>query len=139
MEEIKKIFEEGDYTCVIKNRGEIKTFTKQGVTDLLDLYQNNKTFLKGAIIVDKAVGKAAAALMIAGDVKSVYTKVISENALKIFNVYDIDFTYDEKIPYVKNRDNTDLCPLEKLTQNEKSVQKIVKIIRNFYKMLDNNQ
>ena len=80
-EEIINILHEGQSTCVIKNSSGIHTFTNRGVADLYDLYTDNPEFLAGASVADKAVGKAAASLMILGGVASVYTDVISSPSL----------------------------------------------------------
>lgn len=39
MESIIDILHKGGYSCVMKNREEVRTFTQRGVADLYDLYQ----------------------------------------------------------------------------------------------------
>ena len=58
---------------MIANEGKIRTFTQRGVADLYDLLTREPEFLKGALIADKVVGKGAAALMILGGIKELYT------------------------------------------------------------------
>lgn len=62
MESIIDILHKGGYSCVMKNREEVRTFTQRGVADLYDLYQADSAFMKGAAIADKVIGKGAAAL-----------------------------------------------------------------------------
>lgn len=66
MESIIDILHKGGYSCVMKNREEVRTFTQRGVADLYDLYQADSAFMKGAAIADKVIGKGAAALMVLG-------------------------------------------------------------------------
>ena len=72
MENIIDILHKGGFSCVMKNREEIRTFTQRGVADLYDLYQTEPAFMKGASIADKIIGKGAAALMVLGGFKAVY-------------------------------------------------------------------
>lgn len=72
MESIIDILHKGGYSCVMKNREEVRTFTQRGVADLYDLYQADSAFMKGAAIADKVIGKGAAALMVLGGFKTVY-------------------------------------------------------------------
>lgn len=71
MESIIDILHKGGYSCVMKNREEVRTFTQRGVADLYDLYQADSAFMKGAAIADKVIGKGAAALMVLGGFKTV--------------------------------------------------------------------
>jgi len=131
MDDIIEILKKEDYSCVIKNHDEIRTFSQRGVIDLYGLLTNHKTFLKGAYVADKIVGKASAALMIAGDVKSIYTNVISTLALNLLKGRDIEVTYEKEVPVIINHDKTDWCPMEKLCYRENSIDNILKLIKDF--------
>jgi len=131
MEDIIQLLHRGDYSCVISNQNEVRTFLQRGVTDLYYLLSNDAAFLKGAYVADKIVGKAAAALMISGSVKKLYTDVISSPALDLLRNTDIEISYRKKVPFIINRDQTDWCPLEKLCYREGSVTAILPLITNF--------
>lgn len=131
MEELISILHQGNYSCVIKNGDEIRTFTQRGVADLFDLIHNEPNFLKGAIIADKVVGRAAVALMLAGGVSHLYTDLISSKALELLENNNLKVTYQTEVPIIINRDKTDWCPLEKLCMEERSVPNILNIITNF--------
>ncbi len=66
MEKIIDLLHSGGYSCVIGNGAEIRTFTQRGVADLYDLFRQEPSFMKGACIADKVIGKAAAGLMGSG-------------------------------------------------------------------------
>ena len=75
MEKLINLLHTGGYSCTIANGGKIRTFTQRGVADLYDLLTQEPEFLKGALIADKVVGKGAAALMILGGIKELYTDI----------------------------------------------------------------
>lgn len=131
MEELISILHQGNYSCVIKNGDEIRTFTQRGVADLFELFHSEPTFLQGAIIADKVVGRAAFALMLAGGVAHLYTDLISSKALELLENNNLKVTYQTEVPIIINRDKTDWCPLEKLCMEERSVPNILIIITNF--------
>ena len=82
MESIIDILHKGGYSCVMKNREEVRTFTQRGVADLYDLYQADSAFMKGAAIADKVIGKGAAALMVLGGFKTVETACMELNTVE---------------------------------------------------------
>ncbi|MCD7935985.1 MAG: DUF1893 domain-containing protein [Tannerellaceae bacterium] len=130
MEECIEILHAGNYSCVIENR-EIRTFSKPGVKDLYQLFTEDYYFLKEAVVADKVVGKAAAALMVLGGVRKVYTDVISLSALLLLHEAGIDVNYARVVPYIQNRNKTDWCPLECLCYKETSAKNILLIIETF--------
>ena len=89
MEKLINLLHTGGYSCTIANGGKIRTFTQRGVADLYDLLTQEPEFLKGALIADKVVGKGAAALMILGGIKELYTDIISTKALELFRKSDV--------------------------------------------------
>lgn len=136
MEQLINILDEGNFSCVIQNHDEIRTFTQRGVADLFELYSNDCNFLKGAIIADKIVGKAAAVLMVAGGIRGLHTHTISEQALSVFDGSGIEVTYGQSVPVIINRTRTDWCPMEKLCKDEESIEKLIDIIADFQHKLN---
>ncbi len=131
MEDIIKLLHEGNYSCVIKNEDEIRTFSNRGVMDLYFLLLNESEVLKGSSIADKVVGKAAASLMILGGINKLYTDLISKPALQLLKEHNIETSFQLEVPVILNRDRSDWCPLELLCFQENSLDKIVKSISNF--------
>lgn len=131
MEHIINILHTGNYSCVIKNQTEIRTFTQRGVADLYDLYQTDPAFMKGASIADKVIGKGAAALMVLGGIETVYADLISTPALTLLRDAGIETTFAQEVPHVINRDKTGFCPLETACDKLKSVSEMYPVIQNF--------
>lgn len=139
MEEIIKLLHEGNYSCVIKNNGGIRTFTQRGVADLYALLKNEPDFLGGACIADKVIGKAAATLMILGGVKEIYTDVISSPALGLLRNAGVKIDFKKEVPHIINRDGTDWCPMEKMCYQEKSAEEILPLIEGFIARMRSTQ
>lgn len=131
MEDLISLLHLGGYSCVIANGENIRTFTQRGVADLYDLLVREPEFLKGAKIADKVVGKGAAALMILGGVKELYTDVISQNALDLFQSSEVKVGFSEKVPFIWNRDHSGWCPVETMCKEEKSAENILPLIHDF--------
>lgn len=70
--------------------------------------------LKDAIVVDKIVGRAAAMLCALGEVQMVITPLASETAKQVLEPAGIPLYAERTIPYIVNRDNTGMCPMEKM-------------------------
>lgn len=137
MNEIIKLLHEGGYSCVIRNGGEIRTFTQRGVADLYDLFQQEPTFLKGAWIADKVIGKAAAALMVLGGVREIYTDIISEPALSLLKNAGIKVDYVQPVPRIQNRAKTGWCPLETICYKVKTAEDMFPLIHDFVQRMRN--
>lgn len=132
MEELISLLHSGGFSCVISNGDNIRTFTQRGVADLYDLLTQEPEFLKGALIADKVVGKGAAALMILGGIKELYTDTVSSKALELFQEWgNVKVDFAQEVPFIWNRDHTGCCPVETMCSEEKSVENILPLIRDF--------
>lgn len=139
MEELISMLHTGGYSCVIANGKETRTFTQRGVADLYDLLTMEPEFLKGAIIADKVVGKGAAALMILGEIKELYTDVISTKALELFQKSEVKVDFTQEVPFIWNRNHTGWCPVETMCSEENSAENILPLIRDFLERMRSNK
>lgn len=139
MEELINLLHAGNYSCVIANKEKIRTFTQRGIADLYDLLLSEPDFLKEALIADKVVGKGAAALMILGGIKELYTDLISTKALELFRQWNIEVSFAEEVPFIWNRDRTGGCPVETLCYNVESPADMLPLIRNFIEKMRSNK
>ena len=106
--------DQGGYTLVVVNGEREYTSKLSGVFPLLDIIKNAPEVLSGACVADKIVGKAAAVLFVYSGVKEVYAKTVSSYAVLVLKKAGINLVYEKKVPYIKNRAGTDICPMEKL-------------------------
>ncbi len=90
--------------------------------------------LKDAVVVDKIVGRAAALLCALGGVKTVITPLASETAKHVLEPANIELYAERTIPYIVNRDNTGMCPMEKMantcTTPQEFYDKLSQIIKD---------
>ena len=103
MDELIRILKAEELTCVVLQKQRLYKEHANGILPILHLLDQ---------LVDKVIGKAAALLMVRGDVHQVHACVISSHALEIFQLYNIPVTYDEQVPYIINRTKTGMCPME---------------------------
>lgn len=101
----------GGFTCAIYRAEETYKSTERGVAPLLAWLKDGKDF-RGFSAVDKVVGKAAAFLYVLLGVEKVYAFVISESAAEVFTRFHVEYHYGEKVVAIRNRTNTDYCPME---------------------------
>lgn len=69
--------------------------------------------LSGAFVADRIVGAAAALLAIRAGVKELYARVMSARAGKLLSAHGVSFTFSVMTNAVRNRADTDECPMEK--------------------------
>lgn len=133
MKELIDILHGENLTLVLKSSdGTIHRFTQRGVKDLLTLLTEQPELLHDALIADKAVGKAAAACMVMGDVKQVHADVMSEPALALLQRNGVKAEYGTLVDHIINRTGDDWCPMEKLSRDENDPAVIIQRIRNFF-------
>lgn len=125
---------EGATLAVVKE-GVAETSAARGVRPLYDLLTRSPEFLRGASVADKIVGRGAAAIMVTGEVASVWTPVISKGALEIFSSSDVAVSFESVAEAIINRRGTGLCPVEQLTEGCHSSAECMPAIEKFLKTL----
>ena len=93
----------------------------------------DRSFLENTVLADKVIGKAAALLIIFGNIKVVYANVMSDCAKKILEENNVEVEYNRIVPYIMNRDGTDKCPMEKLIENIDDPTEAFQTFSDFFK------
>ena len=108
------LLEKNDSTCIILKDGEIiYTSSFIGVKPLLVFMKNHRDVSpEGLVLVDKVIGKAALMLAARMRFREIYTPVTSLAALASAKELNISLHAAEVVPYIKNRTNTGMCPIE---------------------------
>ena len=133
MKELIDILHDEGLTLVVQSEdGEIHRFTQRGVKDLLTLVTEQPELLKGALIADKAVGKAAAACMVRGGVKQVHADVMSKPALALLQAHGIVAEYTTRTHHIINRAGDGWCPMERLSRDIDDPAAIIEKIRDYF-------
>ena len=135
LEKAKSLLLTSASTIAVFSNGEVFTSQERGVKPLLHLLTEKKGFLKGASVADKVIGKAAALLMVLGEIKEVHTLIISEPAIKVFEKYNIPCYYDKKVDRIINRTGDGLCPMETLCLDVEEPKEAFQKITDFIKTM----
>lgn len=127
----QKFQKRNDFSCIIQNNGITKTYYTTGIYDLYHILCTDKAFLDGAYVRDRAIGKAAAALIIIGGAKKASTPLISTSAKNLLIKHGVEISYDKEVDNILNRNKTDLCPMEKRITHTNSLYEIYIEIEKF--------
>lgn len=136
MEDLVRLLHDGKFSLVVAN-GDVCTFNGHGISDLYKLFNEAPGFLRGASLADKIVGKAAAALMVLGEVREVYADIICLSAIDLLRNNKIQFDYGIVVPNITNRAKTGLCPLEKRCCSSLTPQDCLNQIKEFIEIQTN--
>ena len=114
-------------SCVAAKDGVISAKeTGKGVLPVLKL---SRAFpLKGAIVVDKVVGRAAAAVCIAGGARRVHAILMSEEARALLEKNGVKATADKFVPRILNRDMSGGCPMDALVEGAENPEDMAKTL-----------
>ncbi len=113
------------------NGNVFRTFDRRGVADLYRLLHEEPEFLHGAVVADKVVGKAAAALMLLGGVAELHTDVISSKAIELLQGSSLRYAYDLEVPHIINRTRDGWCPMETRCRDCRTAEECLAQITSF--------
>jgi hypothetical protein len=129
LEQAKDLLKAGGFSCVLFRDGASYTSTKRGVAPLVDWLAGG-TDIKGFSAADKIVGKAAALLFVAGDVKEVYAPIMSETAAEVLARHGIHTEYETLVRTIINRSGTGPCPMEQAVSSIDNPAETLRAIQN---------
>ncbi len=114
-ERAEKLLKEGGYTCVLEKDGRIFTSTERGIRPLIRLLDEGADF-KGGFAADKIVGRAAAFLYVRLGIGGLYADVLGKGGRSLLEAHGIPVRFGALAERIINRAGTDLCPMEKATE-----------------------
>lgn len=127
MEKIKEIRNKKNASLVVAyQNGTIEEYYQERIIDLVSILKENPEALKQSIVADKVVGKVAASVMAVAGVSKLHANTLSKIAIPVLEQAGITYSYDSLVDYIKNKDQTGMCPMENKYQNEMDVNKIYK-------------
>lgn len=109
-----------DWSLVVKHNGE-EIFTSRGkwlypLFELEDVFKEKDYPRDELEAVEKVAGQAAAFLIVRLGIKKCHIKLISEKAIEVLERFEVNYTYDEKVPLIQCRTehilNKDMSPDE---------------------------
>ena len=119
-------------------KGEIRTFFKKGVRDLEDLLDHEPSFLRGAMIADKVIGKAAAALLLRGGVVEAYADVLSRKALLLLDGSGLAYTCGQQVAAIVIPEGDSRCPLEQIVGDAQTADEAEARLRQHFRQMTND-
>lgn len=132
----KQMIAEEKASCVIiKNNKIVHSSIGPGVAPLIRLYENNPDILKGAFVVDKVIGKAAAMMTVLGGAVRVYGVVMSKAAESYLRGQNIPAGYGRCVDIISNRTGDGLCPLEKAVMDADSPEAAYQLLKDTIRKL----
>lgn len=103
----------GGKTFVIVGENKLLHYSdERGLYPLLNLVEAEPAKLKDAVVGDRIVGRAAALLCIAGQVKAVFALSIADEAIELLEKHGILATWGETVPYIVEKDLTSRYKLD---------------------------
>ena len=116
-------------SLLVFNHDSLTTHANRGVQDLLQLISEQPERLQGAVVADKIIGKAAAAIMATGGVREVHTNIICTPAKKLFEQQGILVFATEEVPMILNRDRSSMCPIDTQIADIESIEECVAVLQ----------
>jgi hypothetical protein len=136
LEKAKAYLKTENCTCVLCKDDALYHSHHRGVRPLLEFLDSGKDF-SGFSAADKVVGKATAYLYCLLGVQAVHAGVLSDAAAAVFTKAGIPFSCETQVPFIRNRTNTGLCPMETATKDIDDPHLALTAIRETLKKLQN--
>lgn len=130
---INKLNNSDNSLVIVKNNEVVYKSKKESVGSIVGLLEDNPKILENAVVADKIIGRAVAMICDVSSVNYCYGKIVSKGAIDIFEKRNLKYNAEIIVEAIKNRDNTDLCPIEKLTMNVNKSEEGIKRIKKFLK------
>ena len=111
--EARRLILEEDVPCVFVREGAVlRPGEGTGVRPLVRALDEEPELLRGSVVVDKIVGKAAAMLAVLGGAAGVYGLTMSAAARDYLAARGIPAEWETLTERIINRTGTSLCPME---------------------------
>ena len=129
--EMRALVAQGTSVVVAKDGVIVARETGAGVKPILDLLDRDA--LKGALVVDKVIGRAAAAVCVQGGARKVAAAVMSRDAKAFLNAHGVPAQAQELVPRIVNRAKDGLCPMEARVKDLTDPQAMVEALKEMLK------
>lgn len=131
----KILFNENQRLVVVKDGEVIFKSKDRGIRPMYILSTEMKDKAKGASMADRVIGKGAALLCTYVDIKEVYGELMSQAGIEVLDKNNILYTLENSCKYIKNRDKTDLCPIERRSLDTDNPEELIERIEEFFKTI----
>ncbi len=123
----RSVVEAGASVAVWRGGAVVARASGRGIGPLLALLDARK--LCGAVVCDKVVGRAAAAICVAGGAQKVCADLMSAPAAAFLKAHGVPSEAARLVPQIDNRDRTGPCPMEGAVRDLEDPAEMVGAIR----------
>ena len=127
LKEMKSKIDAGMSVVVARGGVIIATEEGRGIDPLLRLMDAGK--LSGAVVMDKVIGRAAAAICAEGGAAKVYASLAGKGAAELLEGRGIPFAAEKTVETILNHEQTGSCPMEKAVSGLDEPKKMIEAIR----------
>lgn len=132
------LIEQNTAACVIIRNGVIeRTEMGRGIGPVLKLYDEG--VLKGAYVVDKIIGKAAAMILTEGGAVACYALTMSRAAKDWLTSHGVKASCRDCVDVIINRAGDGMCPMEETVLNVNDAKEGIEAVRHKRAELMKNQ
>ena len=131
--EMRRLFDEGATLVVARQGVIVRVSNGRGIAPLLAAMDAG--LLGGAIVMDRAIGRAAAGICANAFAAEVITPLAAEGAAGLIALSGGRLRAEKTVATILNREKTDSCPMEKAVAGEENPEKMVAKIRQTLKAL----
>lgn len=129
----KMLKEDSSLTMVVvKNKEIIFKSKDKGIKPMYILATEYRSLGENASLADRVIGKGASILCDYVGIKEVFAELISDSGINTLNNCKIPFTMEKSCQYIKNRDKTDYCPIEKISNNIEEPILLLERLKEFF-------
>lgn len=126
---LRRLEEEGLSVLVLQGGMVAYSSYQAGVRPLLELVDWFPAGLDGAIVADRVVGGCAAAVFAHLHVHRVLALIGSVAAAQTLHSYSIEHDFRQLVPDIRNRNNSDSCPFERLSRAHPEPSALINAMR----------
>ena len=127
LKEMKSKIDAGASVVLARGGVIIATEAGRGLDPLLKLFDAGK--LSGAVVMDKVIGRAAAAICAEGGAAKVYASLAGKGAAELLERRGIPFAAVKTVEMILNHEQTGSCPMEKAVSALDEPKKMIEAIR----------
>jgi polyferredoxin len=125
--EMKYLIDEGFSVVVAKDGVIVERRKGSGIGPIVKLLDENK--FEDATVVDKIVGRAAAAVFVIGKAKKVHAFVMSKGAEELLKKHGVECSAEKLTEKIINREKSDICPMEKAVSSLSDPEEMVQALK----------
>lgn len=129
--EMRKLVEGGESIVVARHGVFVARAKGAGIGPAMEMLDSQR--LRGSIVFDKIVGRAAAAIFVEGGARKACALVMSEGAKKLLEAHGVEAVAVKTVEKIVNRSKTGECPMERAVKNLDKTGKMVDKLRKAIK------